>query len=917
MTEYMTEEEFNSTLAIGRTNFQNVLKPPEQGFGPTVRAALGGETLLGRILDVLSRGEYASANVVRDYISNKEVTTQAVIDGFKGKRKETYDRLVDDVFPHWGAWKRKALGFSLAMFGDPVTYIPGGIIAKPVKAATQVARKIPAVEKGVHLIDQSTISRAFRPQAGLPKDYYESKYYARKALESKNQKVRDDIVELRKGLSKQDMEELSYFREHPDEIELIAPRLKEKLDAIGGRFDALIDDAVANKIITSETAAKWTEKPVPYVPHYYPERGIRIARGEIPPTMFEKVKRPSFLKQRTFETLDDAIDLSKQFEDVSKAKTFGEARNRIGLYGLDDAFGKLELTNLKDIKSTALAYSKQYLPEKNILRAYGYRATEQLGYTARKKFVDDTLAQFGQKVPSGTRVVPEGYGLYLPKGNLRFFSKDVITDDQIARLYDEYGEMIPAGELVDAIKSMPGVSTKVSTYMLPKAIAKDLNKASEFFVDPVTSKMLKGFDNIQNAWKGMATVVRLPFHLRNMYSNWWQAYLSGIKNPQRFLQAAAVQTGKVKRLTLGGKEYSYSQLKAAIDDLGVHGKGWIGSDIQRSQVQEIESIIQFGKFRHTNPMRLGRAFGSAIEDNSRIAVFLDQVAKGKTFKEASQSVRKYLFDYTELTDFERNVMKRVLPFYTWSRKNIPLQIESLLTKPRKYQAYAKGLRAIEEDETRAESTYKPKYFNELMYIKSSLKTEQGKPMYMSIDLPPLEFNRMASLRHWASSTTPLKVLPEVLFNLKTFPEISRIESYTGEMAQAPFWLMYLPEGTRKKMADWKLIAPQRDMKTGKMIMGMRKKAVHAIHNALPFLNEMNRMYSQPISLSDESPKQRLRSYVTGIGHKGLDLNQERLNDLFRMQRDEQIQKKFFNDYGRMPDADERLELFESTSFRGQ
>jgi hypothetical protein len=45
------------------------------------------------------------------------------------------------------------------------------------------------------------------------------------------------------------------------------------------------------------------------------------------------------------------------------------------------------------------------------------------------------------------------------------------------------------------------------------------------------------------------------------------------------------------------------------------------------------------------------------------------------------SVKKFLFDYTELTAAEHNVMKRVFPFYSWSRKNIPLQLEMMVKRP--------------------------------------------------------------------------------------------------------------------------------------------------------------------------------------------------------------------------------------------
>ena len=95
--------------------------------------------------------------------------------------------------------------------------------------------------------------------------------------------------------------------------------------------------------------------------------------------------------------------------------------------------------------------------------------------------------------------------------------------------------------------------------------------------------------------------------------------------------------------------------------------------------------------------------------------------------------------------------------------------------------------------------FKPEYFNELLYIKSPFRTKQGKPIYMNIDLPPLEFNRMLSARHWISSLTPMKVAAELGLNFKTFPELSKIKEVGAEMTRAPFWVSWLPENMLKAM----------------------------------------------------------------------------------------------------------------------
>src|SRR4249920_780556 len=71
----------------------------------------------------------------------------------------------------------------------------------------------------------------------------------------------------------------------------------------------------------------------------------------------------------------------------------------------------------------------------------------------------------------------------------------------------------------------------------------------------------------------------------------------------------------------------------------------------------------------------------------RIAHFIDVLQKGnfnsieEAYKAAGATVRKWHPDGSDLTKFERNTMRRLIPFYSWMRKAIPLVVESLVMKP--------------------------------------------------------------------------------------------------------------------------------------------------------------------------------------------------------------------------------------------
>ncbi len=76
---------------------------------------------------------------------------------------------------------------------------------------------------------------------------------------------------------------------------------------------------------------------------------------------------------------------------------------------------------------------------------------------------------------------------------------------------------------------------------------------------------------------------------------------------------------------------------------------------------------------------------SMVEEVSKYAHFRYKVLEeGMSFDEAMDSVKKYLFDYTDLTPFEKKVMRRGVLFYTFARKNLPLAVQETMVNRKAY-----------------------------------------------------------------------------------------------------------------------------------------------------------------------------------------------------------------------------------------
>ena len=148
----------------------------------------------------------------------------------------------------------------------------------------------------------------------------------------------------------------------------------------------------------------------------------------------------------------------------------------------------------------------------------------------------------------------------------------------------------------------------------------------------------------------------------------------------------------------------------------------------------------FNPFSTRNaPLRLSRQFGMATETFVRGSLGFDTLLKGGRVDDAFDDIMKFHFDYDDLSDFERNVVKRVVPFYTWTRKNLPLMMEMMARKPQVFNRYMSLKKEIEMT-TEGEPNIVPKWMVRQGAIQLPFKFE-GEDMFILPDLPfktPLE-----------------------------------------------------------------------------------------------------------------------------------------------------------------------------------
>lgn len=244
-------------------------------------------------------------------------------------------------------------------------------------------------------------------------------------------------------------------------------------------------------------------------------------------------------------------------------------------------------------------------------------------------------------------------------------------------------------------------------------------------------------DPMLNAWKAGMTIYRPGHHVRNLIGDSSLSFLADgmpkvhqMRNAisimhlrgnydgwsaLRAIQGLGPDVGKVTEATLargdqiaahitlrGGRKttltakqiHDYARSHGMLPDF-VSGEDLLrGVDTTSETVEAVRKSMSIfnGKVRAA----AGRT-SEARDDFVRLSHMLQILEKNKSFKTtdelleyAVRRVRKWHPDGTDMTHFESVVMRRIFPFYSWTRKSIPLVVESMLMNPGRVMVWPKA-----------------------------------------------------------------------------------------------------------------------------------------------------------------------------------------------------------------------------------
>lgn len=282
-----------------------------------------------------------------------------------------------------------------------------------------------------------------------------------------------------------------------------------------------------------------------------------------------------------------------------------------------------------------------------------------------------------------------------------------------------------------------------------------------------------------NLWKGYA-ILRPGFHVRNAYSGMYNMYLEAgvgafpnfkrahqfdvmaMKHPDKYMEMAVQKWGPEEA----------EMLNAAYMAMRGTGAGQAAGEFT-------SGAMHAGKFNPTSSdfrlLKRNQKAGEWVERHLRVAHAYDVLKRGGTMDQAMDTVNKWHFNYTDISQFDQN-MKLVMPFWMFFSRNMALQGQTWVSKAAKlnrtYMNVQRNWKAGEEDDT-----FVPEWYQDAGAIQMGGPDAQGNVNYLFPDLPamqaPAQFDKFTEpwTGQFLGDVGPVKVPFELMAGKQFFSGI--------------------------------------------------------------------------------------------------------------------------------------------------
>jgi hypothetical protein len=371
--------------------------------------------------------------------------------------------------------------------------------------------------------------------------------------------------------------------------------------------------------------------------------------------------------------------------------------------------------------------------------------------------------------------LPRGF-VKIDMGEFRKKLKELIKvndSPEMAKLFQELGEK---GALQNA-----GVAIDKHVYSM----------ISKYMVQPGDMGiMLRIVDAANNQFKKLK-LLSAGFHVRNIVGNFTNAMLVGmpaekiplyfkkaddvIRRGQKLVDTVLASGGDLSKLTAKDRS-AYQLYKRFIEE----GFGNISSDLYDLSADVIGKKADIFtakglKEKTDSILQLNNSANEFFDMRYRMGLYMyagenANIARNIGLQSPGDVVRRALFDPKATSRAERETIKRIVPFYTFAKKNLAYQMRNIFDNPSAYNRVQKGVRGLWNLEGISVDDIE-NYKKENFWVPVPGMTKDGKYTAIKTNLP------LGDIAEWLesplvkgiSSLTPMVRAPfEVATGVQTF-----------------------------------------------------------------------------------------------------------------------------------------------------
>lgn len=378
-------------------------------------------------------------------------------------------------------------------------------------------------------------------------------------------------------------------------------------------------------------------------------------------------------------------------------------------------------------------------------------------------------------------------------------------------------------------------ANKAEIFLFPKEVAPVVQRYFGTTTKDGFNKFLSFWDTMHATWRAWTLFPVPAYHVRNFIGNLFQGYLGGVNDTRAYQESMALMNiidahrkgslttkqvtealSTINIATASGKVYTGQEIYSAFVQHGGLSGGLhyneftaFGSVARQSEFEKLSikaglrpsSELAGSMLIDNAALRGGVAASAYVENRMRLAAFMDSLVKGHVEQKngitllgteaAAMRMKSIYYDYSDLSAFERSWLRRVIPFYSWSRHNIPRMLETLMTDPVKHYRMSEFFHSVETGAVGG-----PRDENSIPeWMKSRFgliveKTKDGKYVMKTGDgfLPMIDAYKLLAggdiVRMVKDGMTPfIKVPIEQLLNYSMYSD-RPIEQVAGQRAQS-------------------------------------------------------------------------------------------------------------------------------------